>query len=110
VWGEALGRVFADTHGLSVICIRIGGVEDEDEPLPQGWSTAVWCSKRDVAQMVERAIQAPDDLRYDVFYAVSDNKWRWVDIGHGREVLGYVPQDSTEARRAEMKAESDADE
>jgi len=29
VWGEALGRQLADTHGLSVICVRIGRVNAE---------------------------------------------------------------------------------
>ena len=28
-WGEALGRQFADAHGLSVICVRIGRVNAE---------------------------------------------------------------------------------
>jgi hypothetical protein len=29
---------------------------------------------------------------------VSNNQWRWVDIDHAREVLGYLPQDSAEER------------
>jgi uronate dehydrogenase len=33
VWGEALGRHYADTHGLSVICLRIGHVTAEDRPV-----------------------------------------------------------------------------
>src|SRR5215470_10894159 len=32
VWGEALGRQFADAHGLSVICVRIGRVHAQDRP------------------------------------------------------------------------------
>ena len=46
--------------------------------------------------MVERCIDAPDDLRFDIFYAVSNNRYRWVDIEHAREVVGYVPQDRAE--------------
>jgi hypothetical protein len=30
----------------------------------------------------------------DVFWGVSDNDGRWVDLEHGREVLGYDPQDN----------------
>lgn len=30
---------------------------------------------------------------FDIFCAVSDNQYRWVDIDHAREVVGYVPQD-----------------
>jgi len=33
VWGEVLGRQYADIHGLSVICVRIGRVRAEDRPL-----------------------------------------------------------------------------
>ena len=33
VWGEALGRSYSDTHGLSVICLRIGAVTKEDIPI-----------------------------------------------------------------------------
>ena len=96
VWGEALGRYYADVHGLSVICLRIGAVQDPDRPSDSPQIQAVWCSHRDIAHLVERSINAPDDLRFDIFYGVSDNKYRYVDIEHARKVLGYVPQDSAE--------------
>jgi NAD+ dependent glucose-6-phosphate dehydrogenase len=97
VWGESLARVYADTHGLSMICLRIGGVNAEDRPpFEEGWARSAWLSQRDVGQMVQRAIEAPDDLRYGVFYVVSNNTWRWVDIDSARRVLGYAPQDNAE--------------
>ncbi|NQU96832.1 MAG: NAD(P)-dependent oxidoreductase, partial [Chloroflexi bacterium] len=48
---------------------------------------------RDAAQIVERCVEAPDDVRFDVFYGVSDNRARFRDIEHAREVIGYVPED-----------------
>ena len=97
IWGEALARYYADVHGLSVPCLRIGWVNAEDHPhKPE--SGAVWCSQRDVVQLVQRAVEAPADLRFDIFYGVSNNRWRWVDIEHARNVLGYIPQDSAEAK------------
>ena len=33
VWGEALARHYADTTDLSIICLRIGHVTEEDRPL-----------------------------------------------------------------------------
>jgi NAD+ dependent glucose-6-phosphate dehydrogenase len=101
VWGEALGHVYASRHGLSVICLRIGWVNDEDYPHTYGWARAGWCSKRDIVQLVERSIQAPADVRYDIFYGLSDNAWNWVDIDHARDVLGYAPQDNAEERLKE---------
>jgi nucleoside-diphosphate-sugar epimerase len=97
VWGEALGRVYADRHGLSVICLRIGWVNDEDRPHTHDWARAGWCSKRDVVQLVELSIEAPPELRFDIFYGLSDNTWNWCDIDHAKEVLGYAPQDNAEA-------------
>ena len=98
VWGEALGRYYADQRDLSVICLRIGWVNGEDRPHTHEWARATWCSRRDMVQMAERSIEAADDLRYDVFYCLSDNRYNWVDIDHARQVLGYTPQDSAEER------------
>lgn len=105
VWGEALARVYADTRGLSVICLRIGWVNDEDAPHTFGWARAVWCSKRDIVQLVERSIQAPADLRFDIFYGLSNNTWNWVDIEHATDVLGYAPQDNGDDKMDVMKGD-----
>jgi len=98
VWGEALGRYYADIHHMSVICLRIGWVNAEDTPRAFLGMAPIWCSQRDVVQMVERSVNASDDLRFDIFYAVSNNRLCWVDIEHAREVLGYIPQDRAEER------------
>lgn len=98
VWGEALARHFSDNCGISAICIRIGAVTPEDRPRkPREF--AVWCSHRDIAQMVEKCIEAPDSVQFDIFYAVSNNKWGYRDFSHAREVIGFEPQDSAETHR-----------
>ena len=96
VWGEALGRTYSELHGLSVLCVRIGWVVKEDRPRPNGAS--VWCSQRDIVSIHECCINAPSDVRYGIFYGMSDNKTRWVDLEHAKKVLGYVPQDRAEDR------------
>jgi nucleoside-diphosphate-sugar epimerase len=96
VWGEALGRWYSDEYGLSVLCVRIGAVRPTDRPTePRHYS--VWCSHRDLVQVLEKCITAPTELRYDLFYAVSNNRRNYRDLVHAREVLGYVPQDSADA-------------
>ncbi len=95
VWGEALARSYADVHGLSCICLRIGWVVAEDRP-PAPNSQDIWCSQRDIVQLTERCINAPESVRFDIFYGMSNNDYRWVDIDHAREVVGYVPQDRAE--------------
>jgi nucleoside-diphosphate-sugar epimerase len=99
IWGEALARHFADTAGMSMICLRIGHVSAEDRPVkPREFS--VWCSRRDIAQMIERCLAAPDSLRFDVFFVTSDNKWGYRDIEHARAVVGFTPEDRAEDHRA----------
>lgn len=98
IWGEALGRHFADVHQLSVICLRIGFVNAEDRPLnPRQYS--VWCSQRDVATMIALCVEASDTLRFDTFYVVSNNRWNYRDLAHARDVLGFEPQDNAETYR-----------
>lgn len=95
LWGEALARSYAEAHGLSCICLRIGWVRGEDRPAGPH-SGDIWCSQRDIVQLVECCINAPEELRFDIFYGMSDNRWRWVDIEHARQVVGYEPQDRAE--------------
>jgi nucleoside-diphosphate-sugar epimerase len=92
VFGEALGRYYSDVHGISVLCIRIGPVTAEDWP-SDSRNAASYCSHRDVVQMVERCVNAPDSIRFDIFYAVSNNRGRFRDIAHARDVIGYEPLD-----------------
>lgn len=103
VWGEALGRYYADAHGLSVVCLRFGSVNDHDRPVTTR-ERAVWCSLRDAVQGVERAIAAPPELRYAVVHIVSDNRLGYRDLAEARRVLGYVPLDRAEDHRQEERA------
>ena len=91
-WGEALGRTYSEAHGMSVLCIRLGRVTAEDQPR-DARHAAVYLSLRDTAQIVERCVKAPDDLRFDIFFGVSDNRARFRDISHPGEMVGYIPQD-----------------
>lgn len=92
VWAEAYCRTYVDKHNMSIVCLRIGGVNKEDSAMTPA-SQAVWCSQRDVVNITERALIATESPIYDVCYAVSDNRYRWVDMDHTRNLLGYWPQD-----------------
>ncbi|HWE60522.1 MAG TPA: NAD(P)-dependent oxidoreductase [Chloroflexota bacterium] len=95
VYGEALAHMYAYAHGLSCICLCIGWVTSDDQ-IPHPNARMLWCSQRDIVQLVERCIYAPDSLRFDVFFAQSDNLYNLVDISHARDVLGYTPEDRAE--------------
>lgn len=93
VFGEALGRLYADKHGLSVACLRIGTFREPDEP-SESRQLLSWVSHRDMAQLVRRCIDHPD-YHYLVAYGVSNNtrsRWSNADVAF----LGYQPQDDSE--------------
>ena len=98
IWGEAIARHYADAHGLSAICVRIGRVKAEDRPTSTR-DYSVWCSQRDIVRMLELCIAASSTLRFDVFFAVSDNRWGYRDLEHARAVLGFEPRDRAEDHR-----------
>ena len=78
--------------------MRLGTVNVENRPSrPPHFS--LWCSQGDVAQMVERCIEAPEELRFDIFYVASNNRWGCYDLEHARNTVGYVPQDAAEDHR-----------
>jgi nucleoside-diphosphate-sugar epimerase len=98
VWGEALGRYYSDTFGMSILCARIGSVCQENYPrTPREF--AVFLSHRDVVDFLHKCIEAPEALKFDIFFATSRNKWSYRDLEHPRQVLGFKPQDSAESYR-----------
>ncbi|MSP14639.1 MAG: NAD(P)-dependent oxidoreductase [Chloroflexi bacterium] len=102
IWGEALARHFSDTYGISIICLRIGAVTREDRPMiMQQYSS--WLSHRDIAQMIERCVALLEDVRFEIFFAISHNKWSYRDLVHAHEVTGFEPQDSAEDHRPGAK-------
>jgi uronate dehydrogenase len=90
LFGENLGRFYADKHGISTLVIRLGAVLKEDRPLVRRHLPG-YLSQADAVQMIDKCLSAPDDLLYDVFNAISDNRYRWRTIDHGREVLEWQP-------------------
>lgn len=58
-----------------------------------------WISNRDLRQLLQRILK-DTDVDFDIFYGVSDNDRRWLDIEHARDVLGYEPKDNSAAWEA----------
>lgn len=94
VWSESLARTYAHRYGISCIAVRIGQVERDRPRPPRGAS--IYVSVRDIVQIWKRCIDVDASLRFDIFYGMSNNDWRWVDLEHARQVLGYEPQDRAE--------------
>lgn len=97
-FGEAAGRYYAEEFGLSILCLRIGSVNHADRPTgTRDFST--FLSQRDLLQLVRCAVDAPNCLRFGVYFGVSANRWRIWDIENARRDLGYQPLDDAERWR-----------
>lgn len=118
-YGEDLGRLAAEAHGVQFYGLRIGSVRSPEYDHPYGdaergvengrWERGsdayeeqvarlkgLWQSRRDLAQMVDCCLQ-DDSVEWDQFYGVSGNDRRWLDDHeHARETIEYEPQDDGE--------------
>jgi uronate dehydrogenase len=102
VFGEALGRLYADKYGMSVACLRIGTFIVPDRP-KDARQLLTWISHRDIVQLVRRCIDHPN-YHFVVVYGVSNNlRSRWDNSN--AKFLGYRPQDDSEKYAAEILAE-----
>ena len=96
-WGEALARVYSDQHGLSCICVRIGGAryapkQDEDPD-----RVHMGLSARDGAQLLGLCVDAKD-IDFAIVHGVSGHRKTWLSLEHTKELLGYAPEDGTAMR------------
>ena len=103
VWGEALARIYAEQHGMSCPCVRVGWVNAVDWPYEDELVT-VWCSQRDIVRIAQMCVDAPDALRFEVVYGLSASRYCWVDLEHSRATVGYVPLDNCDEARERGRA------
>ena len=91
-YGEALGRLYAERAGISVICLRVGWVLEEERIralAPERRLGTV--TPRDLAQIVRLALAS--DIGFGIYYATSGWPGSPYDIGSARAELGYRPVD-----------------
>lgn len=114
-YGEDLGRLAAEAHGLQFYALRIGAVREPQYDHPYGdaergvddgaWSrgdaqydeqvarmSCLWQSRRDLAHMVDRCLQ-DEKVEWDQFYGRSRTPYSWLSIRNAREIIGYDPKD-----------------
>jgi uronate dehydrogenase len=89
VFGEALGRMYAERFGLRVVCLRIGSFRErpgEEREL------STWLSHGDAVRLVRAALTA--DVGFAIVYGASANTRRWWPPD---TEIGFVPVDDAEA-------------
>jgi nucleoside-diphosphate-sugar epimerase len=100
VYGEALGRFYAEQHGLSVISARIGWYLTPEQfvGMKPDWrdrAWTMWISPRDMLQFMTRCLQV-ENIAYETLNCTSDNTRNLLDLSKAKTVLGYQPQDNSE--------------
>lgn len=95
---ERTGAYFAQRHGLSVICLRIGWTQWTHDNKPGShmamgrWGQEMWLSDRDFLNGMQCAIDA-ENIEFQILNLMSDNPdMRW-DIEPTQRLIGYQPQD-----------------
>src|SRR5437763_14172348 len=94
-FGEALGALYAFKHGLRVTCIRIGNVGDV--PVDRR-RLSIWLAPEDLVALIRIGLEHAD-IRYEIFYGVSDNARGWCDNAAAFR-FGYRPQGRSEEHSA----------
>jgi nucleoside-diphosphate-sugar epimerase len=90
LFGEDLGRYYADKYGISTLVVRLGAVLPGDRPTSRR-HVAGFCSQADCLQLIDKCLSAPADLKYEIFFGISENAWRWRDTARTKQVLGWRP-------------------
>jgi uronate dehydrogenase len=91
VFGESVGRLFWDKHGLECVCLRIGSVLDKPTELRH---LSTWISPRDLNQLIWCSLSTPA-VGFTIAYGMSNNARAWWS-NDGTRVQGYLPQDRSE--------------
>jgi hypothetical protein len=91
-FGEALTAYFAYNEGLPCIALRIGAYLFPDEykdvaPEEQG----ALLDPDDFNDLLIKCLETPN-ITFAIAHAVSDNKFKRLDITETRQTFGYQPQ------------------
>ena len=94
VYGEQMGRLYWDKHGVESVNIRIGSCT----PAPtDARMLATWLSPADLAGLCAAAIRAPRTGWAMVWGASNNPASFWAE--DDRALIGWAPRDSAEAWR-----------
>jgi len=94
-FGEALASYFARAHSITCIAVRIANVtvfSPGEQHSPR--DVAAFISERDVAHLLDRALQA-EVVGFRIVNGVSNNRYKRLSIEETKRLLGYSPSDDS---------------
>lgn len=98
LFGEALGRFYADRHGLEVVSVRIGWFQpyDSEHLRTNKGARTLWLSPNDAAEIFARCLETPG-LKNEIVFATSKTEVERLSRKPLKELLNYEPQDDIAA-------------
>jgi dTDP-4-dehydrorhamnose reductase len=93
-WGEALARTFSTSHGLSCICVRLGGFPADingnpaEIPLDAFDKVSNAVSYRDAAQVFGKCVDVADDTPFLIVAGISRHDLSHQDVQHTIDSIG----------------------
>jgi uronate dehydrogenase len=103
-YGELMGRLYWDKHGVENVNLRIGSCFPEPVDARM---LSTWLSYGDLVRLARAAVSAPR-TGHCVIWACSNNPATYWGADH-RERIGWQPQDSAEAHRSQAEGKLSGD-
>jgi nucleoside-diphosphate-sugar epimerase len=104
LFGERLGKCYAESHGMEVIAVRIGWVWRGGPNLPANlpaergpWFRLMWLSDRDFCHLMQRCLLAELPEKFVIVNGMSANTGMPWDLEATCRILGYRPLDDVMA-------------
>jgi nucleoside-diphosphate-sugar epimerase len=91
-FGEAVARQYHELYGVESICLRIGTVLAHNDPRKDNLFLTTWLSHDELVQLVKKSISS-ENIKFGIYYVVSNNKGRFWDISNAEQELDFHPQD-----------------
>lgn len=101
LFGERLGKSFAQAFEITVVALRLGWVQEGanlPQSLPDDWSRSIWLSNNDMIRLFDNAVET--DLEPGEFVlanGLSNNSGTRWDLLETAEKLGFEPEDDAYA-------------
>ena len=92
IWGESLGRMYWEKHGIETVALRIGTFMDC--PPRNARELSTWIGREDLLQLTLRALEAPA-VGFAAVWGISANTRAYCDLAEGN-AIGYVPPQNAE--------------
>ncbi|MEE2752726.1 MAG: NAD(P)-dependent oxidoreductase [Candidatus Latescibacterota bacterium] len=102
LFGEQIGKLYSERHGLSFVGMRIGWLVADNDPKSkkgteqEDYMRAMWLSHRDCVEAHRCAVEV--ETEYQLAYVISNNDRRVFDLEETTKTLGYKSKDNAEDR------------